>query len=358
MPEQEEVMKHYIIPIFIPHYGCHHRCIFCNQRKITGVETSVTAEEVGKIIAIHLARLTLPRYVEVAFYGGSFTALSPAVQRALLQPASEALRNGRIQAIRVSTRPDCISLEIVDNLVRFGVSTIELGVQSLDDAVLAAAARGHDAAAVVKAVQIIKAAGVTCGLQLMPGLPGEDWPSLLRTAVAVGRLSPSFVRIYPAVVITDTDLAALYRRGQYTPLTLDEAVRRSAFLKLYFESRNIQVVRVGLQATEELSSTDTVLAGPFHPAFGEMVESRLFYYMLVSFLETCGKYPSDTFVIHHHPRDHSKVRGIARTNITLLRNRYRLGRIVLRADGYIPGELIIETNQKRYLLNKLMLLNT
>ena len=225
-------MKHYIIPIFIPHYGCRHACVFCNQRKITGVETDVTPGRVRESIAWHLARIDQARVVEVAFYGGSFTALPEAMQRALLAPASEALRAGRVQGIRLSTRPDSISAEGLALLLEHGVSVVELGVQSLSDAVLAAAGRGHTAADVEAAVRLIRQTPLELGLQFMPGLPGEDWQRRMDTLARAIALRPDFARIYPTVVLAGTKLAALYAAGAYAPLALEKAVAFAAIMKL------------------------------------------------------------------------------------------------------------------------------
>ena len=354
-------MKHYIIPIFIPHYGCTHACVFCNQQKITGQATPATAEEVTGIIDEHLGRITAKRHIEVAFYGGSFTALDINVQSELLAPAYNALQCGKIHAIRLSTRPDCINDTIVQNLLAFGVSTIELGVQSLDNKVLEASARGHSASDVTMAVAIIKKMGLQCGLQLMPGLPGEDWISLITTAQHVVGLAPDFVRIYPTIVIANTKLAEMYHDGSYTALSMAAGVSRAAFIKILFARFNILVIRTGLQATEDLGKSDVVLAGPYHPAFGEMVDSYLFYLMLVHCAESLGleknSIKSGPILIHHHPRDTSKLRGMRNSNIKKLHSIYNIKNLTLQADGEKLDELIIEYQNICYSINKKMLFN-
>lgn len=349
-------MKHYIIPVFIPHWGCVHQCVFCNQRKITGCHTTVTADQVSRLIDERLTAITQKRRIEVAFYGGSFTALPLPVQNELLAPASRALRNGRIQAIRISTRPDCITPAGVANLRRQGVSTVELGVQSLDNQVLAVAKRGHQAQAVAEAVQILQAAGVVCGLQLMPGLPGEDWVSLLQTVRQVLVLKPDFVRIYPVVVIADTALAQWYKQGCYQPLSLDKAVARSAYMKLVFERRGIAVIRTGLQASEELDDRSNVLAGPYHPAFGELVDSYLFYVMLAGYLEQQGQAVIDKIVVHHHPQEGSKVRGQCNANRNKLLQEYSLKAISFQPDSSVKqGSLIIKCCSQQVIVSKNMI---
>ena len=352
----EAIMKHYIIPIFIPHYGCTHACVFCNQQKITGRTAPATAQQVTGIIDEHLARITEKRHIEVAFYGGSFTALTIKVQSELLAPAYSALKRGEIDAIRLSTRPDCINDTIVQNLIAFGVTTIELGVQSLDNKVLDASARGHTANDVAAAVHIIKKLGLQCGIQLMPGLPGEDWKSLITTAQGVIRLAPDFVRIYPTIVIANTRLAEMYYDGSYIPLNIAAGVTRAAFLKILFARHNILVIRTGLQATEELGNSNVVISGPYHPAFGEMVDSYLFYLMIVHFAENV-KIRSNFILIHHHPRDTSKLRGIGNSNIKRMHSIYNISNIILKPDGQNLDEIMVECQNICYIINKKMLSN-
>lgn len=352
--EYENMMRKYIIPIFIPHYGCPHQCVFCNQRKITGLDTPVSAAEVVQIIEQHIGQIHLTRYIEVAFYGGSFTALPLAKQSQLLLPAYSYLKQGKINAIRLSTRPDCISAEIVANLKKHGVSTVELGVQSMDDNVLLAAERGHTAADVVSAVKIVRQGNLQCGIQVMPGLPGEDWSSILLTAKRVAALRPDFTRIYPTIVIADTKLADLYKAQLYKPLSLSEAIRRSAFLQLLFLQYGIKVIRIGLQATAELDDKSVVLAGPYHPAFGEMVQSYIFNIMAVKFLESLPAV-AVSIKLHHHPRDTSKIRGSANANVKYWRQRYPHAELDFIADGTTTDELTFEYQHNFYVINFQML---
>jgi histone acetyltransferase (RNA polymerase elongator complex component) len=349
-------MKPYIIPIFIPNYGCQHRCIFCNQRQITGVNAPVGAEQVTAILNEHLARIRRPRVVEMAFYGGSFTALPIAQQQQLLAPAYQALVREQIQAIRVSTRPDAINDDVIRLLQRCNVSTVELGVQSLDEQVLAAAGRGHSVEVVSQAVAMVKAAGLACGIQLMPGLPGEDWLSFLLTAKRAAALQANFARIYPTIVIAGTELAELYRQGRYLPLPFQDAIRRCAFLKVLLQRHGTKVIRTGLQATPELSLPGVVLDGPYHPAFGEMVDSYLFYIMVAGYLEQAFTL-SPEIVIHHHPRDHSKLRGTGNSNLHKWQANY--GPITIRfcGDGAKEGELQLATRHRLYFINIQMLLD-
>jgi histone acetyltransferase (RNA polymerase elongator complex component) len=351
----EVKMKHYIIPIFIPHYGCPHQCIFCNQQKITGMATPVTPGEVSAIIRYHLGRITEERHIEVAYYGGSFTALPESIQYGLLRPACQALGDGRIHGIRLSTRPDCVNAAIVEKLKKCGVSTIELGAQALDDDILRLSLRGHTSQDIKLAAKMIKEAGLCCGLQLMVGLPGDNWAKLARTAYEAVQIQPDFARIYPTLVIEGTGLARLYRQHRYRPLDLEAAVSQASFLKIILERAGIVVIRVGLQASEELSSIANVLAGPYHPAFGEMVDASIFRLMVTRWLE-CIRPSKQTVTIHHHVRDSSKLRGIANANILYWRKLYESADFKFVPDEKKLGNLAIDYCNCRYLVNKQMLL--
>lgn len=348
-------MKHFIIPVFIPHWGCPHQCVFCSQKSITGQKTPVKACDVKSIIQDGLERLTQKRYVEVAYYGGSFTALPLETQRDLLHPAYEMLVAGRIQGIRLSTRPDCISPEVIDVLRQYQVRTIELGVQSLDEAVLKQAGRGHTLTDSIRAIRLLRNEGFYCVAQLMIGLPGETWDSLLETAALVTRIRPDAIRIYPTVVLSGTPLADAYLSGSYSPLSLDEAVARASYLKYCAVEAGVSVIRVGLQATDELQSGETILVGPYHPSFGEMVDSYLFYLMGARLFESLNRAASAA-IFHHHPRDHSKLRGLANRNLQLWKNRYDIT-VVCKPDGSHKGELTVDYMNQTYQINSSILSN-
>ncbi|HWR38661.1 MAG TPA: radical SAM protein [Patescibacteria group bacterium] len=349
-------MNPYIIPLFIPHYGCRHQCSFCNQKSITGVKEPVSARQVEAVIQEHLARPRRPRPVEVAFYGGSFTALEPRLQQQLLEPAACFLTTGRIQAIRLSTRPDCLEKATIENLRQYGVTTVEMGVQSLDDKVLALAERGHSAEVVAAAAQRLRQAGLSIGIQLMPGLPGEDWPSLIGTVWQTAKIRPDFVRIYPTLVLTGTALADWFRAGRYLPLSLDDAVQRCAYMKLYFSRQGIPVIRTGLQDTEELRQPETIKAGPFHPAFGEMVEAELYYIMLAHCLEKAFDVPAGAAVDIWYPvREGSKMRGVGNHNVQRLKQRFALGELRLHPENLPSGQFVLQGERLRYVINKNMI---
>lgn len=290
----------------------------------------------------------------MAFYGGSFTALPLSYQRELLAPAAQAQREGRVQAIRLSTRPDAISSDILQHLISYGVSIVELGAQSMDDGILAAAARGHTVNDIERAVCLLREAGLTYGLQLMLGLPGETWELLPQVAARLLRLKPAMLRIYPTLVIAGTPLAALYQSGCYVPLAMDEAVRRAAFFKLLCEQQGISVIRTGLQATEELARHSVVLAGPYHPSFGEMVEAQLFSLMFQRFAAG-KKLTGRQLAILHHPRDHSKLRGLGNANLRNWQERYGFSKLSLYPAGDKVGELVIEYEGLSQVVNKQLL---
>ena len=262
-----------MIPFFIPHVGCPYVCTFCNQSRITGQSgiSHLTPEYIRQTIKDYIGSKRNDKFWEVAFYGGSFTAIHTDLQHQLLAPASEMLKRGIIDGIRCSTRPDAVGAEAISLLQGYGVKTVELGVQSMNDQILVDAKRGHTAQEVVDAVDRLKQRGMIVGVQLLPGLKGETWETILETAIAVVKLKPDFVRIYPVLVIENTELAEQYRSGEYKPLSTDQAITYCAFLKEWFEEHNIEVIRTGLQSTDELDSGDSLVAGPYEPAMGELV---------------------------------------------------------------------------------------
>ncbi len=306
-----EVRSPLVIPIFIAHQGCPHRCVFCNQESITGRREAASqpmrAAEVVATIDGWLARSGSDsrRAVQVAFYGGSFTALAQGYQEELLTAVRPYLEAGRVGMIRLSTRPDAIDAATVAFLRAHGVGVVELGVQAMDDRVLAASGRGHTVADVEAAVRLLKAGGMRVGGQLMIGLPGESSGSALAGALALARLGPDFVRIYPALVIRGSVLASRFAAGLYRPLSLLQGVARCARLKAVFDHHRIPVVRMGLQPSPSLERD--LLAGPYHPAFGELVLARMFFNRVRSLLAAI---PADSHrTLSIAPADLSIFRG-------------------------------------------------
>ncbi|WP_422485164.1 elongator complex protein 3 [Gudongella sp. DL1XJH-153] len=268
--------RHYIIPIFVPHFGCPHDCVFCNQRKITGLSTDITTTDVKKIIDEHLKTFKKDSFIEVAFYGGSFTAIEKGIQEQLLAVPFEYKMSGQIQNIRLSTRPDAINDEILNLLESYAVDIIELGVQSLDNDVLIQSERGHTDTDVYEASKLIKKRGFKLGHQIMLGLPGDTKEKSLSTAKRILEMSPDMIRIYPTLVIRNTALERLMQEGNYKPISLNEAIEISAEILMVFKAHNIPVIRIGLQPTENIQMGRDVVAGPFHPAFRQLVEETVF----------------------------------------------------------------------------------
>lgn len=263
-----------IIPIFVPHLGCPNDCVFCNQRRITGVgEFSIENFEEKLNFFLDLFKDS-NKEIELAFYGGSFTAIDRNLQYKLLDKAKDEKLKGNIDRIRISTRPDCIDENILNYLKEYNVDIIELGVQSLDADVLFLSKRGHNREAVFKSSKLIKNYGFKLGLQQMIGLPGDNKEKSIKTALEIISLEPDFVRIYPTLVIKNTELEELFNQKMFEPLSLNDAVSIVTELILLYEFSGIDIARVGLQSTPELQFQKDVISGPLHDAFRELCESE------------------------------------------------------------------------------------
>jgi len=268
--------RHANIPIFIPHLGCPNNCVFCNQRTITGVG-EFDYDSVKFQIDNAISTIGDERDVEIAFFGGSFTGIERDLMCNLLDIAHSYVKSGKVKSIRCSTRPDYISKEILEILKNKGVKTIELGLQSSSDRVLIACKRGHSMKDEEKACRMIVEAGFDLVGQMMIGLPGSTIESELETARFISKMGASAARIYPTVVFKDTELCDMAKKGEYTPLSLNNAICRSAAVLKLFRDTGINVIRIGLCASENLSSESTYYAGPNHSALGELVENEYYY---------------------------------------------------------------------------------
>lgn len=318
-----------VIPVFIPHRGCPHDCLFCNQEKISGSSAAtVRGAAVAETIDRWLGRKKGRSHVQVAFFGGSFSCLPIEEQVTLLSAVEPYIRDQKVDTIRLSTRPDCIDKTICALFKKYQVGVVELGIQSLSDMVLARSNRGHTAEEARAALQLIKDYGIEVGLQLMPGLPGETTASFLKGIDEVILLQPDFVRLYPVLVVKDSGLETLFDGGGYQPLSLGKAVVLTARCYDKLTRAGIQVVRMGLQPSLSLESS--VIAGPYHPAFGELVRSRLWLKQLRSQL-ACLK-PQQKVQIHVCHRDVSAVMGLKKQNIKRLEELGFSGRFTIFPD--------------------------
>ncbi|MFZ5966348.1 MAG: elongator complex protein 3 [Bacillota bacterium] len=339
--------KHVIIPIFIPHEGCPHDCVFCNQKRITGNYQETTGKIVEETIQIYLNAIKNRDavHVEVAFYGGSFTGINIDKQKELLYSASIWKEKGVIQDIRISTRPDYIYPWTTAYLTQYGVTIVELGVQSLSEDVLAASNRGHSVEDVARAMKYLKQSHLQIGIQLMVGLPQDDAAKLNSTTDKVIALSPDFVRIYPALVIKDTYLEYLYESGTYQPLSIAEAVQLCKTMLLKFARHHIPVIRIGLQPTDEMIIGKNIVAGPFHPSFRQLVEASMYYDMISFLLMQYQSIVENVLMIETNDRTLSYVVGQKKENIIRLKNVYQLKKIeIYRNNQLTDGDIMIILN--------------
>lgn len=331
--------KPFVIPVFLPHAGCPHRCVFCNQTAITGAgERTLSAVELRRHIDAFLGfKGRLRDTVQIAFYGGNFLGLERPQIISLLDQATTYVRTGEVDSLRCSTRPDTITGGTLDTIAGYPVSTVELGVQSMDDDVLALCRRGHTSRDTITAVARLKARGIRIGLQIMVGLPGDDRTGCLETARRVADLGPDFVRIYPTVVLKNSLLTQWYRQGKFEPLGLEQSVTLVKKLYLYFRKNRIPVIRMGLAPSDDFDTASEIVAGPFHPAFGHLVHSEIFLDRVIAVMESKKSTP-DKLLIHVHPRSLSRLRGLRNRNIQLLKTRFHIRSIEVVPDPDLGGE--------------------
>lgn len=342
--------KHYIIPIFVPHLGCPNDCIFCNQRSISGVAKMITKEEIQKNIEFYLKNIKdKEAKIEIAFFGGSFTGIDVEKQEEFLQTAYEYIKQGKIQSIRISTRPDYIDRTTLKRLKKYKVETIELGVQSANDYILKRANRGHSFEDVKKASKLIRWYGFKLGHQMMVGLPESTRIDEINTAKELIKLKPKMVRIYPVLVIKNTKLEKEFLEEKYIPLTVVQAVETCKELVSMFNQKRIEVIRVGLQNTDEITDPNTagseVVAGPYHPAFRQLVESGLWYDTIVSKIKQLNVKVKKVQVTIN-PQDANNVIGHKRENIEKLKEMYTLDLIVKQDEKIKQGKMELEVIEK------------
>ena len=338
--------KQYIIPIFVPHLGCPNDCIFCNQKAISGQKNNMTKDKAKKIIDNYLENLNaIDGKIEIAFFGESFTAIDEEKQEELLQTAYEYIEKGNIESIRISTRPDAINKQILKRLKKYKVKTIELGVQSANDYILQRANRGHNFNDVKKASKLIRRYGFKLGHQMMVGLPESTKIDELNTAKELIKLKPKMVRIYPVLVVKNTKLEEEYKKGVYEPLPLVQAVEICKDLVRMFVDKKIDVIRVGLQNTDEITEPNEensqVVAGPYHPAFRQLVESGLWYDSIVGKIKKLNVKVKEVEVTVN-PIDSNSVIGHKKENVKKLKELYDVDLVLKQDENIKQGKSKIE----------------
>lgn len=333
MPPAAKKPRPFIIPVFLPQEGCPHRCVFCDQKGVTGMSgapaltPAVLRAEVDKFLPFRGPERGL---VEIAFYGGNFMGLARERAEELLEAAARYVEEGRADGIRISTRPDTISPENLDLCRKYPVATIEMGVQSMDNAVLSASNRGHTAECAARAALAVKERNIRLGIHLMVGLPGESPASPAETARAVAELKPDFVRIHPTLVIAGSPLEALWRSGAYEPLGLEEAVARTLAVCEVMEEARITVARMGL-FTPQGEAVESILAGPVHPAFGHMVRSAAFHKKAGALLSRENPF-GKTIEFCVNPKSVSAFRGLKNANVERLCREFGLSGVRVTSD--------------------------
>lgn len=335
--------RHLIIPLFIPHLGCPHRCVFCDQRAITGAAGELpTADQIQDEVNRYLTFARKNQSLtQISFFGGNFLGLEEKEMLRLLDCVTTFVDQGAVDSLRFSTRPDTITPDRLAALAPFPVETVELGVQSMNDTVLESCRRGHTAAETIAAAKSIKDAGYQLGLQMMVGLPGDTADGAMNTAQQLVDLSPDFVRIYPTLVLAGSPLARMFRDGRYTPLDLEACVSLVARLYRFFTQRGIPVVRMGLQASDGLADPGTILSGPYHPAFGHLVHGKIVLDAIQGALASMETVPQK-LTLGVHPTMISRVQGLNKRNLKSIRQNFDIQSVsIFQDDGLPPNRLML-----------------
>jgi len=334
--------RHVNIPIFIPHLGCPNQCVFCNQKTISGV-CEFDPSRLSKIINESLETVDADAEVEIAFFGGSFTGIDRELMTSILDVAYNYVKAGKVSSIRCSTRPDYIDKEVLEILSKRGVKHIELGLQSISERVLLASKRGHTCADAEKACKMIVDFGFQLVGQMMIGLPESTPEDELQTARFIVKSGASGARIYPTVVFRDTELCNMAECGEYMPLSVDEAIERSARVYSVFFDNNIDVIRIGLCSSENLSSNETYYSGPNHPAIGELVLNKFYYEKIIESARCISLTQNDILKVKVAKGSLSKAIGQKKTNKILLKKELRIKDAVFEeCDTVGFGEVLLE----------------
>lgn len=342
--------KKYIIPIFVPHLGCPNDCTFCNQKTISGQTKEVTPEDVRNTIEYYLNSFNENvKDIEVAFFGGSFTGIEMQKQEALLAAAHDFIKEKKVTSIRVSTRPDYIDKQKLKLLKKYGVKTIELGVQSTNDYILKKCKRNHTFADVKKASRMIRWNGFTLGHQMMLGLPDSNELDEFRTAKDLAKLKPKIMRIYPVLVLKGTELEKEYLEGTYFPLSVEQAVERCKELCYFFEKKKIKVIRIGLQSTDTISDSSKneksqIVAGPYHETFRQLVESSINYDTMIKKIKSYNVKVKEV-EIETSPDNVNNVVGYKRENLKKLKEFYDVDAKVKQNNKLKDGKILINVKK-------------
>ncbi len=340
--------KHINVPVFIPHEGCKNDCVFCNQRTITGVRNSADRDirpEIDRVLATFGGKT---ENAEIAFFGGSFTGIEKPLMIKLLDVAYEYVKEGKVSSVRLSTRPDYIDEEILDILKSRGVTDIELGLQSMRNSVLLSSNRGHTAECSEKSCELIKKYGFILTGQMMIGLPSSTLSDEVYTAEKIVSMRCDCARIYPTVVFEHTKLCEMAKSGAYVPLTVEDAVIRSAAVYKVFVKNGVKVLRIGLQATEALEKSENVYAGANHSALGELVLGEYYAGIIrdnLDFIsENSGK--KKILILNCAPGEQSKVAGQKKKNVSMIKESLKIRNAFYGAIKIIPDEAVSKNTLK------------
>ncbi|MBU1195068.1 MAG: radical SAM protein [Proteobacteria bacterium] len=316
--------KPLVIPVFIPHAGCPHQCAFCNQSIITRQsDSALDKTKILPVIEDYLQYKGSRKSVELAFFGGNFLGLPEEKIIELLEIIQPYIKENKIDSIRFSTRPDTISQSILDTIRPFNISAVELGVQSMNDDILKKNRRGHTCEDIISAISLLKKNGFKIGVQVMAGLPGDTQQDLLKSTRILAQLEPDFARIYPLMVLKGSLVEKWYRQGEYTPLSLDTAIGQVKQMYGIFSQAGIDVIRMGLQASDFMEDETKVIAGPWHPAFGHLVFSAMMYDLACKKIDAYRDLKNTGHLaIRLHPCSESRFRGNKNSNIINLKKKY------------------------------------
>jgi radical SAM enzyme (TIGR01210 family) len=319
------VKEHAIIPIFLPHRGCPNDCVFCNQKEITAKMEPALKEEMIETIEKYMSTLSRGKVkvIEIAFFGGSFTGMPMEEQNLYLKIAKEYKDRGMIHEIRLSTRPDYIGKEILENLKRYGVDTIELGAQSFHDEVLSLSNRGHISQDIRDSAAMIKDYGFKLGIQLMIGLPGDTYERAIESAEETIKLKPDMTRIYPTITLRNTALAQMYFSGEYKPFSREEILKTTKDVYKLLVNKDIKVIRVGLKSSDLINEENAIVAGDYHPAFRQMVEAELFKEKIEEYLEGSDLTHCKKIIFYTNEKNSSNIIGHRKSNKQYFEAKYK-----------------------------------